>query len=69
MQGEDRVETGEKRKEVWNEAFRKLGKFDIDEKKRRKDGDGEIEMQEVEKALAKAERVRRQEMMAVSMKF
>eukprot|EP00456_Euglypha_rotunda_P005867 TRINITY_DN1099_c0_g1_i2.p1 TRINITY_DN1099_c0_g1~~TRINITY_DN1099_c0_g1_i2.p1 ORF type:complete len:293 (-),score=18.34 TRINITY_DN1099_c0_g1_i2:887-1765(-) len=28
----DRVEKGEKRKEVWNEAFSRLGKFDIDDK-------------------------------------
>ena len=75
----DRVERGEKRKEVWNEAFRKLGKFDIDEKNfdrqeflkreqeverwEREKGDrmegeldGEIEMQEVEKALSKAQK-------------
>jgi len=28
----DRVERGEKRKEVWNEAFSKLGKFDLEDK-------------------------------------
>ena len=27
-----RVERGEKRKEVWNEAFSRLGKFDVDDK-------------------------------------
>ena len=64
---------------MWNEAFRKLGKFDIDEKNfdrqeflkreqeverwEREKGDrmegeldGEIEMQEVEKALSKAQK-------------
>ena len=32
MRGGDRVESGEARKEVWNEAFSKLGKFDLNDK-------------------------------------
>jgi hypothetical protein len=28
----ERVERDEKRKEVWNEAFSKLGKFDLEDK-------------------------------------
>ena len=79
VRGGDRVERGEKRKEVWNEAFSKLGKFDkedsnfdkracekIIQEVERWEGKGgmrgeeeldkDIEMEELEKALRKAER-------------
>ena len=74
----ERIERGEKRKEVWNEGFSRLGRFDLDDKNydksayvnfkqqveqwEREQGerivgelDGEIEMDEIEKALNKAE--------------
>ena len=81
LPGEVRVgewmERGEKRKEVWNEAFCKLGKFDAEDKNFDKkayveikqevekwesgrgeemdsEGDGDIEMEELERALTKA---------------